>query len=125
MIVNSKNETFRTPRVLTVSEMRLAKSYIKRTVKNFIKKNPVFNVRDLFGYANWNWNGTPLQAIYDNYCDAGYSSEDAYTQSGIAIGWILKNSIHEMPECFRVEHSDHNPVVYHYLKTKPFVAKNK
>lgn len=50
-------------------EENCAKIYIKDTVDKFCKNNPgkSFSVRVLFGGDNSDWNGTPLQVIYNSH----------------------------------------------------------
>lgn len=49
-----------------------------------------FAARDMLGGVNFDWRGTPLQALYDKYIDEGYSDAEAIKRAGISAGHILK-----------------------------------
>ena len=48
-----------------------------------------FAARDLVGGENNDWNGTPLQCLYDKHAKTK-SPQDAVEQAGIDVGWLLK-----------------------------------
>ena len=54
-----------------------------------------FALRDLFGGENYYWEGTPLQVLYEKFCDEGCSSDDAVRLAGNAAGRLLKRVLIE------------------------------
>lgn len=77
---------------LSTEEAELAKHYLQGAVHSFCVSNPgkAFALRDLVGGENGNWNGTPLQAIFDYHISAGKAEEKAMKQAAIDAGWLLK-----------------------------------
>ena len=62
--------------------------------KNFGDK--AFAACDLFGGVNNNWNGTPLQALYDyqkKHNQQNLLEKDLKHKAGIELGWIMKKNI--------------------------------
>ena len=47
-----------------------------------------FAARDLVGGDDFDWQGTPLIALYDKYAAGGRA--DAVERAGIDLGWLLK-----------------------------------
>ena len=78
-------------------DIEIAKTYIKDVVDDFCNKYPQekFSVRILFGGVNKDWNGTPLQKIYDYYILNGYSNKKAFKKSAIDVGRLLKTVLVE------------------------------
>ena len=54
-----------------------------------------FALRDLFGGENYCWEGTPLQVLYDKFCNEGYASDEAVQRAGNAAGRLLKRVLIE------------------------------
>jgi len=52
-----------------------------------------FAARDLVGGDDFDWQGTPLIALYSKYADAGRA--DAVERAGIDLGWMLKAVLSE------------------------------
>lgn len=81
--------------VLTKEQYAEAKSYIKTAVAEFCKNNPgqTFSVRELFGGANRDWNGTPLQPIYNyhNQPNVNAPADKARKDVGKLLKSILEN----------------------------------
>ena len=75
---------------LSLNEINEIKLYIKGAVDGFsnINNGETFSVRRLFGGDNGNWNGTPLQAIYNYYVSVG--EDNAKEKSAIDVGVLLK-----------------------------------
>ena len=57
-----------------------------------------FSLRDLMGGANFDWNGTPMQALFEAY----RGRSDAFKMTAKSAGWLLKAAIEEDP-CRRYE----------------------
>ena len=68
-------------------------------IKN--QKGKSFAVRDLMGGDNFNWNGTPLQVLYDYQESLGKGHEAAVDAAGIALGWIVKGLLHKDQRVFK------------------------
>ena len=54
-----------------------------------------FAARDLLGGANYFWQGTPMEVLYDKYVTEGYSSDDAVKMAGKSAGHLLKRVLIE------------------------------
>lgn len=77
----------------------------RKTIETFLKDciydwckhygEKEFAARDLVGGDNWDWNGTPLQALYDKYKKAGKSHGDAFDAAAKDAGKLLKKVIEE------------------------------
>ena len=71
----------------------------KKKIKEFLqgavwcwcknKENKWFALRDLVGDSNADWNGTPLQYLYDKHRDTK-SPGKASGQAAKDAGWLLK-----------------------------------
>lgn len=53
-----------------------------------------FSARDLGG-VNFDWNGTPLQALYDYHQRRRVDHNQAIKRAGIDDGWLLKEVLSE------------------------------
>ena len=60
-------------------------------VKN--RKGEQFAVRDLMGGENFEWEGTPLYALYEKHIGKGKSVEDAVAAAAIDLGWLVKATL--------------------------------
>ena len=54
-----------------------------------------FAARDLLGGANYFWEGTPMEVLYEKYIREGYSSDDAVKMAGKSAGHLLKRVLIE------------------------------
>lgn len=54
-----------------------------------------FAARDLLGGANYFWEGTPMEALYNKYINEGKSSEKAIKLAGVSAGHLLKRVLIE------------------------------
>lgn len=59
-----------------------------------------FNIRTFYGNANRNWNGTPLQHIYNYYIETYKNEDRAYTRSAVVVGQIMLNIINESSQLY-------------------------
>lgn len=48
-----------------------------------------FSLRDLMGGENFDWNGTPLQDLFESY----RGRSDAFKMTAKSAGWLLKAAI--------------------------------
>ena len=78
------------------------KAFLQGSVYCWIKnrKDEVFAARDLVGGENYEWGGTPLIVLYEKHISLGKNSEDAVTEAGKDLGWILKLVLHEDERTF-------------------------
>ena len=76
---------------LPTSMLKDAEDYIKGAVHGHYKNSSdePFSVRLLFGGINGNWNGTPLQAIYEHYKAQGHASPEKIAAQ--KVGYLLKS----------------------------------
>jgi hypothetical protein len=56
------------------------------------RKDEWFSMRDLMGGDNFDWNGTPLQVLYNKHASKGKNYETAVKDAGKDSGWLLKKS---------------------------------
>lgn len=59
------------------------------------RKDEWFSMRDLMGGENFQWQGTPLYALYKKQVTAGVLGQEATTGAGKDSGWLLKRVISE------------------------------
>lgn len=73
-------------------DVEVIKAYMLGAVNAFcnVKPGEPFSARILFGGNNRNWNGTPMQKLYDYYIKEGKSKEDAHQSAAIDAGRLLK-----------------------------------
>ena len=103
--------SYRTPRVLSASEIINCKNYIESQINEYLNTTNAksFTVKDIFGYENWDWyeNHEPIQCIYHAWvnrytkihpewtCDEIYT--EAYKQAAISLGHLVKQVVGAMP----------------------------
>lgn len=75
---------------LPQQEIEMAKAYIRDAINTFCQNNlrQSFAVRDLFGGENGDWQGTPLQAIYEYHIAARAS--DPKDSARKDVGKLMK-----------------------------------
>jgi len=111
MYKNNRYISYRTPSVLTTSEIINCKSYIESQINKYLSvtKAKSFTVKDIFGYDKWDWSKQheTIQCIYDAWvnhyiktrprwtCDEIYI--EAYKQSAISLGHLVKQVVGIMP----------------------------
>ena len=83
-------------------------SYLDQIISGWINKSPNewFNFKDLLDFylsQHENWNGTPLQVLYDNYIKKVKNHEQALDLAGKSVGKILKETVHKRQEKFDTE----------------------
>ncbi|MBF0231257.1 MAG: hypothetical protein HQK63_16965 [Desulfamplus sp.] len=64
------------------------------------RKDEGFAARDLVGGENCEWDGTPLWPLYQKHINAGKSRDEAVSEAGKDLGWILKVVLHEDKRIF-------------------------
>ena len=91
--------------IVTTIEKQNIISYLDQIISGWINKRPNewFNFKDLLDFylcQHENWNGTPLQVLYDNYIKKGKNHEQALDLGGKAAGKLLKETVHKRQEKF-------------------------
>ncbi len=86
-------------------------NYLLGAINCFIRNNndTWFKAKDIILS---NWNGTPLQIIYDFFESNGLSEEDSKKQAGMCLGQILKKVIFDDPRTFETKKDQVNPREY-------------
>lgn len=98
----------REPSGVNDTERALIRAFMQGAVYSWVKNRPgeSFAVRDLVGGLNNDWNGTPLQVLYDKHIDAGKNDEEAFEAAAKDLGWIVKSLLSEDRRIFEVEKLD-------------------
>lgn len=70
-------------------------TYLRGSVYTWCNNNKAewFSARDFLGRDNYNWNGTPLQVLYNKHYNNGKRGEACVKAAGKDAGWILKKVI--------------------------------
>lgn len=91
MIINSTKRTVKITAKVSENDLKLMESYILGAVHGFTAAadSKSFKVRDLFGFDNRDWNGTPIQKIYEFYLKS-LPHEDAADKAGKDVGKLLR-----------------------------------
>ncbi len=105
MIINSKKRIVKISAKVSKNDLELMEIYILGAVHGFTaaagSKN--FKVRDLFGYDNRDWNGTPIQEIYEFYLKSlpyEEAAEKAAQDVGKLLRKVLTDDKYEYEEVF-------------------------
>lgn len=53
------------------------------------------------GGENFNWEGTPLYALYQKHIALNKDNDTAIAEAGKDLGWILKSVLHEDKRTFQ------------------------
>lgn len=112
MIKNNKSLA-RSVTGLTNQEIQDIKNHLKELVDNWIRNNPSqpFTLGDLVGKENANWNGTPLQRLYDK--NSHFNDErKQYAQAAKEAGHLLKQVLEEDSKTFSLEKRRTNTYTY-------------
>ncbi|KAA3618254.1 MAG: hypothetical protein D8M58_21810 [Calditrichaeota bacterium] len=77
---------------LNDNERELIEVFMQGAIYCWIKNKTEipFAVRDLVGGVNSDWNGTPLQVLYDKHIKAGKDEDASFESAAIDLGWIVK-----------------------------------
>lgn len=96
MITNSTKRTVKITAKVSESDLKLMENYILGAVHGFTAAadSKSFKVRDLFGFDNRDWNGTPIQEIYEFYLKS-LPHEDAADKAGKDVGKLLRKVLAE------------------------------
>jgi hypothetical protein len=85
-------------------ERDLIKAFMQGAVYCWVKnrRDEWFAVRDLMGGENFDWNGTPLQVLFNKHIELGKDEEAAIKAAGIDLGWLVKTVLDEDRRTFDV-----------------------
>lgn len=87
-MITSTHPKRKTDAKLSEPEFQRIKDYIQGAVYCYCKNcTNRFAARDLFGGENRDWNGTPLQLLYDWHQKNG--SKDPFDRAAKDLGWLL------------------------------------
>jgi hypothetical protein len=67
-------------------------------VKN--RQGEPFAVRDLMGGENFEWQGTPLYALYEKHIDGGKDNDSAIESAAKDLGWLTKTVLSDDKRTF-------------------------
>lgn len=112
MIINN-NSPAKSVTGLNDQEIQAIKNYLKERVNDWIKKNPSepFTLSDLVGKENANWEGTPLQRLYDK--NSHFNDEKKqYAQTAKDAGLLLKKVLEEDLRTFSLEKKRTNTYIF-------------
>ncbi len=97
----------REPTGLNDNDRNLIRAFMQGAVYSWVKNRPdeYFAVRDLVGGLNNDWNGTPLQVLYDRHINNGRNEEEAFEAAAKDLGWIVKTLLSEDRRIFEVDNA--------------------
>lgn len=80
------------------------RAFLLGAVRSWTKNRPgeVFALRDLVGGDNWEWIGTPLQALFEKHRDKGKSDGQAMSDAAKDAGWLLKDILNRDNRSYQV-----------------------
>ena len=86
-------------------EKALIKAFMQGAVYSWIKnrKDEPFAVRDLVGGENLDWNGTPLQVLYDKHVSSGKDNDAAFEAAAKDLGWLVKALLDDDKRTFLID----------------------
>lgn len=92
---------------ITIEQNRLIKAFLQGAVYSWVKnrKDEQFAARDLVGGENFEWEGTPLFALYLKHINSGKENIEAIEAAGKDAGWLLKAVLFEDRRHFEVGRS--------------------
>jgi len=95
----------REPSGVEERDRELIRAFMQGAVYSWVKNrhDEYFAVRDLVGGLNTDWNGTPLQILYDRHIDAGKDEQEAFEAAAKDLGWIVKTLLSDDRRIFQVE----------------------
>ena len=111
MTIENFDDETRNISSLNDSEKQHAKDFLQGLVYCWCKNQPdkEFAAQYLVGGENKDWNGTPLQQVYDHYLEHykkdGKTEKEAegsaHDQAAKDVGWLLKSMLHDDKRKFK------------------------
>lgn len=92
---------------ITMDQKSSIKAFLQGAVYSWVKNRmgEQFAARDLVGGENFEWEGTPLFALYQKHIDAGKINEEAIEAAAKDLGWLMKAVLSEDKRHFEVGRS--------------------
>lgn len=89
-------------------DLKLVRAFMQGAIYSWLKnrKGEPFAVRDLVGGDNADWNGTCLQALFDEHSLRGKSADEAFSAAAQDLGWIVKTLLHDDKRSFAVDQTE-------------------
>lgn len=105
MIINDPKQKKREIRYLEEEQKIEIKNYLRSLVEEWCKNTPEkgFTCSELLKVNNADWKEEPLRYMYDYYIEIGKNEKQSKKLDSQDIGWILKETILEMPQKFRAK----------------------
>ena len=105
MIVNDLKKKKKIIKSLDEKQKKDVKDYLKNLVEkwcqNTLEKR--FKYSELLKANNANWDTEPLSFFHKYFSEKGYTKLKEKRSASIDIGWILKETILEMPQKFKAK----------------------
>ena len=81
------------------------KNYLRNLVEKWCQNTPEksFKCSELLKANNANWDTEPLSFFHKYFSEKGYTKLKEKRSASIDIGWILKETILEMPQKFKAK----------------------
>lgn len=108
MIINNTKQIRRISAKLIPVDEEIIKVYMLGAVDAFcnVKPDEPFSARILFGGNNRNWNGTPMQKLYDYQLKEGKTYDEAFDLAAKDAGWLLKTVLNDDARIFEIVGKD-------------------
>lgn len=108
MIINNTKQIRRISAKLIPVDEEIIKVYMFGAVDAFcnVKPDEPFSARILFGGNNRNWNGTPMQKLYDYQLKEGKTYDEAFDLAAKDAGWLLKTVLNDDARIFEIVGKD-------------------
>ena len=90
---------------VTESQKKEVKEFLESLVKIWCLTTPEksFKCSELLKANNANWDTVPLSFFHKYFSEKGYTKLKEKRAASIDIGWILKETILEMPQKFKAK----------------------
>lgn len=122
MIVNDPKQKKKRIKSLEDEQKIEIKNYLRNLVEKQCENTPEksFTCSELLKILNnADWQKKPLCYMYDYYKNQGESDEEAKNNDSKDIGWLLKETISEMPQKFETDSSYRK--TYTYIPEQSFI----
>lgn len=108
MLINNNKKIYKISADILPVDIEIIKVYMQGAVYAFCNtnKNDAFSARILFGGDNRNWNGTPMQKLYDYQIKEGKTYNEAFDLAAKDAGWLLKAVLNDDPRKFEIVGKD-------------------
>jgi len=109
-MISKGDDTIRNVSGLSKLDEKSIMAFLQGAVYCWCKNNKSerFTIIELMGGENRDWNGTPLQILYDRQIQEGKNEKEAFDNAGRDCGWLLKKVIHSDKRRFETEETGIN-----------------